>query len=575
MRARLTLLVAVTSLLALPAPTRAQPADPAREQRLGWFREAKFGLFIHWGLYAAPAGRWKDVEYPFIGEWIMKWAKVPAAEYAKLATTFNPRKWDPEAVAELARQAGMKYVVVTAKHHDGFAMFDSKASKYDIVDATPYRRDPLKPLARAAAKRGLKFGFYYSQAQDWHEANAAGNSWDFPAPHEQRNPTEYLARKAMPQVDELLTGYGPLGLIWFDTPTLLNEQQVRGLEAVVRRKQPACLINSRLGHGLGDYRQMGDNMVPSDVHGSDWEIPATLNDTWGWKTDDRHWKSADYLVYRLIDVVSKGGNYLLNIGPLADGSLPPESSERLREVGRWLARHGEAIYGTRPSPFSVNGQPWRMTRKPGVLYVHLLRWPAGGRFRLDGLRNQVSGAYLLSDPRRAPLEVEREGTAIAVRMPGDAPDPHAAVLALKIEGEPDVDPALRWDAVRDRILLAARDASPHGPHIRYSEYDHTVSGFAAAGDRLLWHLLVKQPGAWKVEVEYAADAHEAGDTLKLHTLDQDLSAPVAATAGEFRWLSLGTLKAGKAGLSEVALNLPTPRKSPALRVRAVRLTAIK
>ena len=584
MRTRVSVLI-VAALLAGPSTLSAEPPAPmapdvARERRLAWFREAKFGLFIHWGLYAVPAGRWKGVDYPFIGEWIMKWARIPAAEYEGLARQFNPRKFDAEAVAQLAKDAGMKYVVITAKHHDGFALFDSKASKYDIVDATPYRRDPVKALARASARRGLKFGFYYSQAQDWHEANAAGNTWDFPTQYEQRQPDEYLRRKAIPQVTELLSGYGPLGLIWFDTPTLLTKEHVLTLEALVRRKQPDCLINSRLGHGLGDYRQMGDNMVPSDVYPSDWEIPATLNDTWGFKTRDQHWKSASYLVYRLIDVVSKGGNYLLNIGPAADGTIPAESVRRLREVGRWMERHGEAIHGTKASPFSIGGQPWRMTAKPGVLYVHLLRWPAGGRFRLEGLRNQVTGAHLLSDPAREALKVERDGAAVVVHVPGDAPDPIAAVLALKIEGAPDVDPAVRWDAVRDPIVLVARDGSPHGANIRYSEYDGTATGFAATGDKVLWHLLVKKPARYKVEVEYAADAdtYAAGDQFRFRALGQDLTATIAPTAGAFRWLLLGTLDAKAPELAETNLHVVPkagPSKTAGLRVRAVRLTALK
>jgi hypothetical protein len=242
--------------------------------------------------------------------------------------------------------------------------------------------------------------------------------------------------------------------------------------------------------------------VDSRLLQADEEIPATLNDTWGWKTDDRHWKSADYLIYRLIDVVSKRGNYLLNIGPTGDGTIPMESAQRLRQVGRWLERHGEAIYGTKASPFSVNGQPWRMTTKPGLL----------------------------------------------------------------------VDPALRSDAPRGTIVLLARDGSPHGPHIRFSEFDHTVTGFAEKRDRLLWHPLFKKPGKWKVEVEYAADAHEAGDELRFEVGKKPIGAVVVSTDGMFRWMSLGTVEVQKDELAETSLSLPAPRKSPGLRVRGVRLT---
>jgi alpha-L-fucosidase len=578
---KISSVIVVAALLgaavSLPAqdPAGGPPADKARDERLSWFREAKFGLFIHWGLYALPAGRWKGEDYPWIGEWIMKWARIPVKEYEGLAKDFNPQKFDADFVAGLAHEAGMKYVVITAKHHDGFAMFASQATSYDIVEATPYKKDPLKPLADACARHQLKYGFYYSQAQDWHEAHAAGNDWDFPTPREKRQPDEYLRRKALPQVDELLANYGPLGLIWFDTPTLLTKENVLELEAKVRTRQPACVINSRLGHGLGDYRQMGDNMVPSDVYESAWEVPATLNDTWGFKSRDRNWKSAAYLVYRLVDVVSKGGNYLLNVGPDAEGQIPPESVDRLREVGRWLARHGEAIYGAGHSPFSVQGQPWRATVKPGVLYLHLFRWPAGGRFALDGLRSPVKRAFLLSDLQRERLRTERANGRLVVHLPGDVPDPYASVLALEIEGEPDVDPAVRWDADRSPILLAARDGSPHGPRVRYSELAGEVSGFAEDRDKIGWHLLLKKPGRFTVEVEYAAPAGEGGDEADYRAFGKSLKAPLPPTGGEYRWAPLGTLVADKAGLDETSLRFTAPKASAGVRVRGLRLTRVE
>jgi alpha-L-fucosidase len=568
------LLGSVTSVSA-QEPAGMPPSEKASDERLSWFREAKFGLFIHWGLYAVPAGRWKGEDYPWIGEWIMKWARIPAKEYGELASRFNPQKFDADFVAGLALEAGMKYVVITAKHHDGFAMFDSKVTSYDIVDATPYKKDPLKALADACAKKQLKYGFYYSQAQDWHEPQAAGNDWDFDTPRDARKPDEYLRRKALPQVDELLSGYGPLGLIWFDTPTLLTRENVLELEAKVRTRQPHCLINSRLGHGLGDYEQMGDNMVPSDVYESAWEVPATLNDTWGFKTHDRNWKSAAYLVYRLVDVVSKGGNYLLNIGPDAEGRIPQESVDRLREVGRWMARHGDAIYGAQPSPFSVQGQPWRATVKPGLLYVHLFRWPAGGRFVLHGLRSGVKRAFLLSDPQRETLRTQRMDGRLIVHLPGDAPDPYASVLALEIEGAPDVDPALRWDADHSPIVLAARDGSPHGPFVRYSEFADEVSGFAEGQDKIAWHLLLKKPGRFTIEVEYAIPAGEGGDEVEYRAFGQSLKAVLPATGGEYRWVGLGTLATETGGLDETSLRFTRPKASAGARVRGLRVTRVE
>ncbi|MEA2708237.1 MAG: alpha-L-fucosidase [Phycisphaerales bacterium] len=545
----------------------------ASTRRLEWFRKDKFGMFIHWGVYAVPAGQWKGEDHPWIGEWIMKWKKIPVGEYEQVARQFNPEKFDAGAIAQLAHDAGMKYLVITSKHHDGFAMWPSKASPFNIADATPFKRDPLKELQVACAGRGLKYGFYYSQAQDWHEPEAAGNDWDFQPPTKERNATPYLNRKVMPQVHELLENYGPLDLIWFDTPTLLTKDQVLELERVVREKQPNTLINSRLGHGLGDYRQMGDNMTPTDVYAETaWEIPATLNDTWGYKTKDHNWKSPEFLVYRLVDVVSKGGNYLLNIGPRADGTVPEESAERLRAVGRWIKTNGESIYGTTHSPFTVAGHDWRCTQKPGTLYIHLLRWPAGGKFELPGLRNKVTSAFLLADPTHTPLETIVGAGKLTIKLPGDVADPYDSVLVLKIEGDADVDPPLRWDAPQKTIDLAARDCSPHGQWVRYSEFDSSVGGFTETNDKMLWHLLAKQAGKFNVEIEYARTGGDGEATFRYSAFDHNLDVSLPDTGGQYKWMIVGTIELPETGLDQTRLS-PLDRNPPGrIRVRGLRLT---
>ncbi len=237
----------------------------------------------------------------------------------------------------------MKYIVITSKHHDGFALYDSKVSTCDIVDATPFKRDVLKELAAACAKAGIRLGFYYSQSQDWHEKNGAGNTWDF-GPDEKKDYDEYLQGKAEPQIKELLTGYGPVALIWFDTPRMMTGERPHRFTRIVRSMQPDTLIDGRLGVE-GDYVTTGDNVVPSDVLGEAWEVPATLNHTWGYRTDDHDWKSPQTVIFKLIDIVSKGGNYLLNVGPTAEGVIPQPSQDILRTVGRWLRVNGDAVYG--------------------------------------------------------------------------------------------------------------------------------------------------------------------------------------------------------------------------------------
>ena len=268
---------------------------------------------------------------------------VPVREYEQLARQFNPVKYNADAWVQLAKDAGMKYIVITSKHHDGFALFDSKVSTYDVVDATPFKRDILKELADACAKHGMRLGFYYSQAQDWHDPNGIGNTWDF-GPDEKKDFDKYLRAKAEPQVRELLTGYGPVALVWFDTPRMMNADRAQRFTDIVRSLQPKTLIDGRLG-AAGDYVTTGDNVIPPDVQSEAWEVPATINHTWGYKSYDHDWKSPGAIAFKLVDIVSKGGNYLLNVGPMADGTIPQPSQDILRAVGAWLKVNGEAVYG--------------------------------------------------------------------------------------------------------------------------------------------------------------------------------------------------------------------------------------
>lgn len=460
---RLPLLLA----LVLVGPARAAPAvsstptspvsdAAAREARLAWFKDAKYGLFIHWGLYALPAGEWKGQRVPGLGEWIMNRARIPVREYEALARRWDPVRFDAEQWVALAKDAGMRYVVITAKHHDGFALFDSKASTFDVVDATPSKRDVLRELAAACAKHGLPLGFYYSQSQDWHEPGGAGNTWDFgpdqDADGKERKPYDaYLRDKAEPQVRELLTSYGPVALVWFDTPRMMTPERAQRFADVVRTLQPRTLIDGRLG-AEGDYVSTSDNVIPSGVQERYWEVPATINHTWGYRQDDQDWKSPGAVAFKLVDSVSKGGNYLLNVGPRADGTIPERSQEVLRTVGAWLRRNGDAVYGAGPTPWGGElGEPsargtkdlrgnllvlphdeWRVTTRPGRLYFTFFHEPRVP-FELPPMRNAVKRAYTLADG--APIEVAVEGEHRTLVVPRPMLDPMATVVVVEIEGE--------------------------------------------------------------------------------------------------------------------------------------------
>jgi alpha-L-fucosidase len=467
MRSHRALALAVLTA-ALTTPCAASPQAPsvdpespeAKAARLAWFREAKFGLFIHWGLYAIPAGEWKGRRIPGIGEWIMNRARIPVAEYEALAKQWNPVKFDPEAWVALAQDAGMKYVVITSKHHDGFALYDSKVSRYDVVDATPSKRDVLKELQAACRKRGLPLGFYYSQSQDWHEPGGAGNDWDFgpdlgPDGKERKEYDKYLREKAEPQVRELLTDYGPVALVWFDTPRMMTTERAQRFADLVRTLSPKTLIDGRLGKA-GDYVSTGDNVIPGKAQAEAWEVPATINHTWGYRKDDQDWKSPGEIVFKLVDIVSKGGNYLLNVGPRADGVIPPACQDTLRTVGRWLKANGEAVYGAGPTPWGdetgepsargvkdLRGNPlflphneWRVTTRPGKLYFTFFQEPRVP-FELPPMKNAVKRAYRLADGETVKVEVEAGRPRLV--MPRPIWDPTATVVVVEIEG-PAVEP---------------------------------------------------------------------------------------------------------------------------------------
>jgi alpha-L-fucosidase len=409
-----------------------QRPDARTDPRLNWFRAAKFGMFIHWGLYAIPAGVWKGRQIPGIGEWIMYRARIPVAEYEQLARQFNPVKFDAAEWVSLARRAGQKYLVITAKHHDGFCMFKTALTSYNIVDATPFGRDPMKELAAECQKQGIRFGFYYSQTQDWHHPDGDGNDWDYdPA---KKDFAGYIENYVKPQVRELLTNYGPIAIIWFDTPRRITFEQSRSLVELVHQLQPDCLVNGRIGNGLGDYAEARDNRIPDSLVDMDWEVPATINDTWGYKSYDQNWKPVEELIHKLVDIVSKGGNYLLNVGPTAEGIIPQPSVERLLAIGDWLRVNGESVYNTRPGP--LQGLEWCRTTvsaiDPNTVYVHIFDWPHDGLIRLVGLPRPAAGAYLLADPARTALPVTHQDGAVLIHGPAQAPDPIDTVLVLKL-----------------------------------------------------------------------------------------------------------------------------------------------
>lgn len=485
---------------------------------LQWWREARFGLFIHWGLYAVPAGTWQGKQIPSLGEWIMYNGKIPIAEYEKLTPLFNPVKFDADAWVKLAAEAGMKYLVITSKHHDGFCMFRSASNPFNIVDATPFGRDPMAELAAACHKYGLRMCFYYSQAQDWHAPGGAGhweesNGKGWHNPDAYSRPREdfaaYLQNVVKPNLHELLTQYGDIGLIWFDTPVIITREQSEDLRDFVHSLQPNCLVSGRVGHDVGDYGSMGDNQIPVGRVKGAWETPATLNDTWGYKSYDHNWKSADKLLYLLVDLASKGVNYLLNVGPTAEGLIPQPSIELLQEIGRWMQVNGEAIHGSEASPYPYEFDWGRITRKGKSLYLMVTRWPADGKLRLPGLRSRVLSASLLAAPD-AKIKVKQSHTAdwheLDLTLSAEAPDACISVIRLDVAKAVDVDESPLQQA-NGRIVLPAHMAATSGAVT--VDRGGMTAGWRAAEDALAWPLRVKHGGRFRVEFISASAGHGA------------------------------------------------------------------
>ena len=538
---------------------------------LSWFQDARFGMFIHWGLYALPGGIWRGQEAEYVGEWLQARFRIRHAEYARLSEDFLAPDFDAEAWVRSAREAGMRYVVFTAKHHDGFAMYHSRVSPFNIVEATPFARDPLAELAQACRAQGLRLGIYYSQDLDWSHPDGGdpgpdfytnkgmpwGNCWDFPDLASKRF-ERYFEQKALPQVEELLTRYGDIALLWFDCPVSIPPALSQRLVARVKELQPRCLVNSRVGHGLGDYGSLGDNQTPAARRAGAWECPGTLNDSWGFKWTDHAWKSPAEIIGLLITCAARDSNYLLNVGPRPDGSLPAPTTRILDAVGDWMRLHGSAIHGTTGNPFPTDFDWGWMTLRVGrdgaPSRLHLILKPeVTSSVMLNGLGDRVRRVFDLVNPAVGlPFQhtALAQGGALSIQL-GDGRSqspsniretetlPRVVVVELATSGEPAIDArfmpqngALRLQAARATVRTGSAAAASGERLVGVGAAGELAFGGGTAALKdglwldghlgeaaLVWRAWLPEPGEFQVDISSVSREHGAswcdGQTVRV------------------------------------------------------------
>ena len=476
------------------------------------FEEGNYAMFIHWGLYSNIGNLYKGKSYYGIGEWIMnrRMANIPVEEYQALAKDFNPVKFDANAIAKLAKDAGMKYIVITSKHHDGFAMYHSKVNKFNIVDATPFGRDPMEELAKACKKHGLGLGFYYSHNQDW-TFPGGGNGPKTTADGKKVEFKHYYENKCREQVEEITTQYGPIAIVWFDTPGRIPREYVEELVQIVRKNQPKALVSGRAGYGLGDYQTLGDMEVPNENVEGIWETVDTTNDSWAYAWYDNYWKTPKEILHRLVACVGRGGTYMLNIGPRGDGTVPELAARTLRKVGEWIKRYPQVVYGTDASPWR-HALPWGdITVKDKTLFLCVFDMPKEGALYLPGLKTKVKSARLVSKRKKqAELKVQTQDGWTRIQLPARIVEKLIPVVQVELEDQPEVDTCWGIDPSLETTILtqfahvkgAKQEAKKWME--KFGEWKHVVRIWQwQPGGKASWEVDVLKPGYYNVDLTYS------------------------------------------------------------------------
>ena len=546
------------------------------------FDEGNFGMFIHWGLYSKLGGVWNDKTYYGIGEWIMnpRVANIPPKEYMTIADGFNPTKFDAKKIAKLAKDAGMKYIIITSKHHEGFAMFDSEADAFNIVDATPFARDPMKELSAACRELGLGFGFYYSHNQDWTSPGATGGP-KTDANGNEASFKDYFYNKCKPQVKEICTNYGEIDFVWFDTPGDMKKEYVVELANMVRELQPNAMMSSRVGHGMGDYSSNGDMQVPTKNIEGLWETCDTNNDSWSYAWYDNNFKSSKEILTRLISTIGRGGTYLFNVGPNPIGEIPEIGVEFLKEAGNWIKKYPQVIYNAGSSPWQ-HGFPWGdVTTQGNSLFLSVFDWPQDGKLYLPGLETKIISASLLKGNDAKEISFTKKNDWIVFELPLTPADSPISVIEVKLESSaenvkvdttlgvyPNIETLLRVEfsevegAVEEEISWMEK----------FGEWKHVnqVSDWTDEG-KATWQVNVQEPGYYYLDLNY-----KGNDRLVWKTVTDEgvMVQNQQAATEKYEYYNMGIIEFKTSGKHTITVSLvegdPTTSSLKAVLIKPIK-----
>jgi alpha-L-fucosidase len=515
------------------------------DTRMSWYNEAKFGCFIHWGVYSVPAGIWKGKKLGGYTEHLMRKGRIPLEQYKKeLVAPFNPTEFNAEEWMRHASEAGMNYFIITAKHHDGFAMYPSDAYPYDMR-LTKYGKDPMEALRKAARKYGIKFGFYYSHAFDWEHPDAPGNDWDYDNPGGDKllgganwwtgerksflpNVEKYVEEKSIPQIQELIKKYDP-DILWFDTPSKLPLYlNIRILEAIREvDPQSKIVVNGRLARfgsqNMGDYRNTGDRAAFFFPTKGVWESIPTTNESYGYSVVDTVRKSVPFFVQLLASAASKGGNILMNVGPMGNGKWDARDVEVFQRIGKWLKVNGESIYGTQRTNLPV--QPWGVTTLKGdTLYAHIYRWPSDGKLVIGGLRSEIKKGWCLANKKTSVKFNRLNADDYELTLPAKAPDNMNTVIALILDKQQAPNPVRLLDAKQSNILYTF-DAQLQGRGLGFGDGKpnrNYVKNWKNESQSMKWKFRLNEPAEYTVYLDYNTAGKDDTGTVIIEIAGQKL-----------------------------------------------------